>query len=669
MTVGLMMRVLVVVLWQVYPAYLVSPNPLYHHQHQHVTQGVMMSLPPSLPSTTTTEPLNTTIKGARSAVKATTNILATEHLTDCHLTILTEQHPLATLVAWDLSSALHAHQGFTVQSLDEEVLERESTWRRSVCDVYVIVVVTGTEFVQHANHSHYHTSLTHALWNYHAHYLLLLLEAYVEPSDMARLYNLAKTESVLILQPHKDGQQVLLWSHTLYPPTAAPTLLDSWRSDNFQRGNKFFPSQLDNLHGAVLTVATFHHPPSVVYIHDDQHEELVTGRLGVDMQIVQTLSQALNFTIEFAEVSHDELWGYELPNGTWVGLVGKVYNEVADIGACNVFLEMHRWKQVDYSAPYNFEHGCFVAPSPKPLLNWQSPAFPFSWDTWVSVGVCLLLGGVILRVLVALSCGAEPREFTSLSYSYLYMLGSLSTQPMELAPRTLSVRVYMGMMWLAGLILTTAYAANLVAFLSVTLMSQPVDTMQQLAMSGLQLGGHAFWTTQFAASIDSTVRSFVNRLETEIDLNALFDLVEDGHFALIENEQYLEVTVGARYTQGGRATIRVVPECLPTYSIGLALQKNSPLKTHLDPVILRLVEGGLVLKWRGEVLDYFKSLYAGTRTSRVANEGFVTRPLTLNQLQGVFYMLVLGYLGAAAFLSLELVLYSRHTNSLSHHVH
>lgn len=53
------------------------------------------------------------LQGVRSAVIATTQVLATEQLSGCHLNILTEQHPLSMLVAGHLSHH-HTLHGFTV---------------------------------------------------------------------------------------------------------------------------------------------------------------------------------------------------------------------------------------------------------------------------------------------------------------------------------------------------------------------------------------------------------------------------------------------------------------------------------------------------------------------------------------------------------------------------
>ena len=529
--------------------------------------------------------------------------------------------------------------------LGRTVLQDEVTWRRSVCDAYVMVLREGREFVHHADDPV--TSISSRLWNYKGHYIMLLLGS-LGPTEAAGLSAVSKTTNLLMVQPL--GNTVLVWTPRLFPRYSPPRLIYSWRDQGSQYKRLRFPSKDKALRNSVLRIATFDHPPSVVYDYDNTGR--VVRRLGVDMQLVETLAKVRNFTLQFHEVSHEELWGYELANGTWVGLVGQLHHQMVDLGACNLFVETHRAKLLDYSTPYNFERGCFVTPSPTPLNNWQSPTLPFTWSTWVATGASLVLGGALLRLVVAFSSVSEPREFTKLSYAYLYVLGSLTSRTLHLTPRGTSLQAYVGVVWLAALILATAYSANLVALLSVTQMSPPINTLQHLAESGLRLGGHNFWKTQFRASIDPIVQSFADRLEPHVDLDALFDQVSAGKFTLIENRQYLE-TVAAAHNSRGRSTLRIMPQCLVTYSIGLGFPQNSPLSNFLNPLILRVVEAGLVLLWRRDVIDYYRSQSLDSRSVQDVVLPSRGRALALGQLQGAFYVLALGYLGACVVFMLE----------------
>ncbi|KAK8407871.1 hypothetical protein O3P69_002429 [Scylla paramamosain] len=585
----------------------------------------------------------------QQTVQAAASVLASLPL-QCHLTLFWEQtehssSSFASAVEDFRKQVWASRRPVQMMMLDRTVLKTEATWKRSVCDAYVLVLGEGRELVRHADDPA--TSISSRLWNYKGHYIMLLLGS-LGPARAAGLSAVSKTANLLMVQPL--GVSVLVWTPRMFPRYSPPRLLHSWRNKGLRYERLRYTPKDNDLWNSVLRVATFDHPPSVVYDYDSLGR--VVRRLGVDMQLIETLAKARNFTLEFHEVSHEELWGYELENGTWVGLVGQVHHERVDLGTCNLFLETHRAQLLDYSTPYNFERGCFVTPSPKPLNNWQSPTLPFAWSTWVATFASLALGGALLRLVVAFSSVQEPREFTSFSFAYLYVMGSLTSRTLNLTPHGPRLRAYVGLVWLTALILATAYSANLVAFLSVTQMSVPINTLRQLAGSGLRLGGHAFWKTQFRASIDPTVQSFADRLEPHVDLDALFEQVAAGKFALIENRQYLE-TVAAVRNSRGRSVLRIMPQCLLTYSIGLAFPQNSPLSDFLNPLILRVVEAGLVFRWRRDVVDYYRSQSADTSSGQdlvLSSRGMA---LNLNQLQGAFYVLVLGCFGACIVFLLE----------------
>ena len=554
-----------------------------------------------------------------------------------------------------LTSFYNIH--FQIYEMSEELFKEKSTWKQSNCDVYVILLNgEDEEFSAHADVSHFHTQDSagvyrpHPFWNYNAKFIFIFpTEQPIQFTErIATLYNLRKTKNVLFVSP-RNGR-FYLTTHSMYSEKLI-VHIDVWENGEFIRNNELFPKKYEDFKGFTLNVATFDHPPSVVYTYDD--DNVIKNRFGVDMQIVQTVAKAMNFRLNFIEVSKKERWGYQMSNGTWTGLVGQLYYEKADLGVCNVFMVEKRWNQIRYTAPYNFERGCFVAPAPKPLSRWMSPALPFAQATWLSIGLTVLAGGAVLFILVNLGIRKESMAFSSIAYDYLYIIGLVSMKSQDIIPKYQPTRIYIGFFWLFCLIISTAYSANLVAFLSVTQMSAPIDTLKQLKESPLRIGGFVFWKTQFAPSIDANVRSFVDRLESDLDFENLFDDVEKGEFSLIENKQYLELIIASRYTYGNRATIRIVKECLLPYNIGLGLQKFSPLQETMNKVILRLFESGVLGYWKKEVIDFFKDLNKDKRGT--ADDVDLVSSLSIDHLQGVFIIYSLGLFLALIIFLFELI--------------
>ncbi|KAK7086303.1 hypothetical protein SK128_010284 [Halocaridina rubra] len=584
-------------------------------------------------------------------------IIAEKYLRFCTLTIFYQQETSG--IALTLRRNLPYH-GIKMYQLTSQDLLKKVTWSRSQCDGYLFLLTgDGHPLVRHASIDHFKAvpykpgKQPPPLWNYKAYYVILLLEpSSLEPVNLIRLYNFKKTENLVILQERAD--RLRLWTHSLLSQIPSLEYLDTWYTGKFLTRTNLFPRKFENFKGFPLLVATFEHPPSVVYPRDA--EENVIGKIGVDMELIRGLAQAKNFTVKFIEVSFTEKWGQKFENGSWDGLMREVYDEYVDIGVCNVFIDYYRYGEIDYSYPYNFMPGCFVTPSPKPLSNWQSPSLPFSRETWISIGISFLLGGPILYFIVVplLNVNPEPLDFKSLSYNYLFILASLTIRSVNIVPKYWPGRFYAGFAWLSCLIISTAYSANLIAFLSVTQMSKPIDTLADFVKSGLRLGGHSFWKTQFELSPDAINTKLASMMESDVDFVSVFDQVEAGEFAFVENRQFLELNRDSRYTYGGQSTIRIVKECFVSYNIALILPRYSPLTDNLANNLMRIFESGMMRKWQGEVIQYFRKRYASKRLGKKFADPSEKRPLNLEHVQSMFYILGFGYLCSSILLIFEI---------------
>lgn len=52
-----------------------------------------------------------------------------------------------------------------------------------------------------------------------------------------------------------------------------------------------------------------------------------------------------------------ELWGEQLANSSWSGMMGMLHGGEAEIGVANLYVSITRTKVLDYSAPYNLMVG------------------------------------------------------------------------------------------------------------------------------------------------------------------------------------------------------------------------------------------------------------------------------------------------------------------------
>ncbi|XP_045130768.1 uncharacterized protein LOC123515921 isoform X2 [Portunus trituberculatus] len=86
----------------------------------------------------------------------------------------------------------------------------------------------------------------------------------------------------------------------------------------------------------------------------------VVDRYGGNVRMVETVAEIFNFSIHYVEPPHGILWGYELTNGSWTGLVGVFERGDADIGIANLFISDlgGRHKHQHYTSSYG-QQECF----------------------------------------------------------------------------------------------------------------------------------------------------------------------------------------------------------------------------------------------------------------------------------------------------------------------
>ncbi|XP_068237350.1 ionotropic receptor 21a-like [Palaemon carinicauda] len=541
--------------------------------------------------------------------------------------------------------------------LEKDILLKSNTWARSICDGYFILITEGRALVEHASTDHFRSVpydtdfMPPSLWNYKAYYVVLLLDPTgPKPKELMELFNFRKTEKVAVLQPSQE--EVKIWTHVLYTEEIGFEVVDTWSQGKLHHGN-VFPRKFDNFHGAKVRVATFELEPFIVYAKDDNGNFI--GRIGVDMQVIDGLSKAKNFTVDFYEVSDDEKWGSKYPDGSWDGLMGQVFSEASDIAVCNVFIDGPRWGVIDYSYPYNYMPACFVAPSPKPLPNWQSPTLPFTSIMWISIALSIFVGGLLLYPFSRFGVLNESIEFKSFSFNYLYILGSITARTVATEPMHMPSRLYIGFFWISSMIISIAYSANLVAFLSVAQMQPPIKTLKQLGESGLRISGNSIWKSLFQMSTDKAVLDLVPKMELDADYRTILDRVKAGEFAFIQNKQFLELNRDTRYSSGGRATIRIVEECFMNYNVALTLPRNSPLTDNLSKTLMNIFESGLLNKWKDEVVQYVNRKNKKEKGQTDIESSSVT-PLDLSHVQGIFYILGIGYILAIFIMIFELLI-------------
>ncbi|XP_043230005.1 glutamate receptor-like [Amphibalanus amphitrite] len=402
--------------------------------------------------------------------------------------------------------------------------------------------------------------------------------------------------------------------------------------------------------GRPLKFVSFEHEPTTLYL-----DGTPTGRLaGVDPYVAQFAARLYNFTLLFSEPSDGLRWG-DNGFGYWTGLVGDMVQRRAHFGMANLFITQPRSQIIDFSRPYDFEQACFVVWQPPPLPRWLALLRPFSASGWAAAGALLAVSAL---TVLALGRAAAPREsplFSQPGFVALYSLGGLVGVSHASLPRAASGQIFMGTWRFCALTLAVVYSSKLIANLTVPLAPAPLDTKQELALSGVTVSGYG---SMFGELLNASTNYWDRRLalnyEPTYDIRAALRRTYDHKGTYIVNSMSLAYLIRKYYTTvSGEPLLRIMRQCFGSFMVGIALPRRSFLTPLLNAAVSRLTEAGLMQHWsRSALRSVGRQLAVGDESpdqpARDA-EGRLSR-LGLEALQGPFLLLMIGW--AAALLSL-----------------
>ncbi|KAK8407422.1 hypothetical protein O3P69_002151 [Scylla paramamosain] len=108
----------------------------------------------------------------------------------------------------------------------------------------------------------------------------------------------------------------------------------------------------------------------------------------------------------------DAVWGSQLPNGSWTGMIGQVVRQEVDLGLGPFGMIYSRTKAVDFSTLICFDGRSILSRKGTPEINPWGFLFPLTGTVWVTVAAALAV--VWLATLLV---GRRPGASVSLTWT------------------------------------------------------------------------------------------------------------------------------------------------------------------------------------------------------------------------------------------------------------
>ncbi|KAJ0183146.1 hypothetical protein K1T71_001122 [Dendrolimus kikuchii] len=215
------------------------------------------------------------------------------------------------------------------------------------------------------------------------------------------------------------------------------------------------------------------------------------GFRGFCIDLIDEIREIVKFDYEIT-VAPDGNFGSMDDNGNWNGIIKELIDKRADIGLSSLSVMAERENVVDFTVPYYDLVGTTILMK---LPTTPTSLFKFLTvlenDVWLSILAAYFFTSFLMWVFDKWSPYSyqnnrekyrddeEKREFT-LKECLWFCMTSLTPQGGGEAPKNLSGRLLAATWWLFGFIIIASYTANLAAFLTVSRLDTPIESLDDL---------------------------------------------------------------------------------------------------------------------------------------------------------------------------------------------
>ncbi|XP_066954072.1 probable glutamate receptor isoform X2 [Macrobrachium rosenbergii] len=330
---------------------------------------------------------------------------------------------------------------------------------------------------------------------------------------------------------------------------------------------------------------------------------------GIDLELLKSLARTLNFTYRVTRPA-DGLWGNPLPNGTVSGMIGMVARREADLAVCFISVTRERSTVVDFTYSYYRSVIAVFSRAPRQKDRAMAILTPFTPQVWLCITLSVLIVGASISINSKVSGFLLKEEDSgwNLQWNTFNLFRSLVSQGSDIPAKHWWTRIVLLSWFVSCLTLSASYSGMLTAALAQPDFDDPVDSLKDLPKAveegftlGVKEGTNIEYLFKEATEgiYKRTWELFDHRDRTRsfVDDNVTgMKRVLESNFLLIGMKVVCELLA----MKMGRSKFHIGRDDFFPHSIAIPLPIGAPYRETFDIVMMRMVEGGLISKWREE---------------------------------------------------------------------
>ncbi|XP_050706694.1 glutamate receptor 2-like [Eriocheir sinensis] len=416
--------------------------------------------------------------------------------------------------------------------------------------------------------------------------------------------------------------------------------------------SQLFPFKFADFHGATIPVTALILPPFWKVV-DAGAADSWSKYSGRDCLLMKALARTLNFTFHLDKSSNiDEIMA-SLEGGRVM------------LSGFRIMLIPQILERVDHT--YFIDRASFAFSMAKPTTRpqWQSLYYPLRPWVWL----CILISTVVVLSLMSLVSffifymEDEERGTPAHRSAVLDTLGILLGHDMQLRMSRWTAGFVLVLSWLIlAMVVSTGYRGTLTAFLSVPKYPSRPETMEELAKANVRsvfTQNATRFLMYFQESNIPAYRSVGSRVDWVTSVVKGLQQISEQKKAFFHERYNTLLEIAERFTEAdGSTPLYVAREnVIPNYAAWM-MPHDAPYKSDVDQGLLRIIESGLKEKFTDDMLrEAWQEIRLKKRDHQEAKVGSSVqtddhqKSLSMNHMQGAFWILLLGaLLASGAFL-------------------